>query len=289
MEELVSDRSWPGANVLSTRWRAKRTVKAQWVWDGHPYPAPGRITRGWASLGSSCRGETVSVSPRTGPDDQGGEPHAVPRRRRPTHPVRGGGDVPREPEDGDPMGPGREDLGNPDPRRSPEVPCERDPQVPRACRRGRTGLRQALPPVPTGADENPHSRSISCGRRGGEASRQSPTGVASPPCRVRRANASLCLWLLRAPAPCCGRDRRRSGDLALFRRALCQLSYPAPVGRGSHLAVLTGFEPAASALTGRRALQAAPQDHAAGGRMSVAVVCPQGSSNPRYRLERAAS
>jgi hypothetical protein len=23
-----------------------------------------------------------------------------------------------------------------------------------------------------------------------------------------------------------GRDRRRSGDLALFRRALCQLSYP---------------------------------------------------------------
>ena len=49
-----------------------------------------------------------------------------------------------------------------------------------------------------------------------------------------------------------GRDRRRSGDLALFRRALCQLSYPT--------AVLTGFEPAASGLTGRRALQTAPQD-----------------------------
>src|SRR5207253_6495668 len=52
-----------------------------------------------------------------------------------------------------------------------------------------------------------------------------------------------------------GRDRRRSGDLTLFRRALCQLSYPALfTGRlalrlpfGSR-AVLTGFEPAASAL-----------------------------------------
>ena len=48
------------------------------------------------------------------------------------------------------------------------------------------------------------------------------------------------------------------------------------------MAVLTGFEPAASALTGRRALQTAPQDHDAESR-------PQGSSNPRYRLERAAS
>src|SRR5207237_465765 len=51
-----------------------------------------------------------------------------------------------------------------------------------------------------------------------------------------------------------GRDRRRSGDLALFRRALYQLSYPT--------AVLTGFEPATSGLTGRRALQTAPQDPA---------------------------
>jgi len=48
-----------------------------------------------------------------------------------------------------------------------------------------------------------------------------------------------------------GRNRRRSGDLALFRRALYQLSYPT--------ADLTGFEPASSGLTGRRALQAAPQ------------------------------
>ena len=48
-----------------------------------------------------------------------------------------------------------------------------------------------------------------------------------------------------------GRDRRRSGDLALFRRALYRLSYPT--------ADLTGFEPATSGLTGRRALLAAPQ------------------------------
>ena len=49
-----------------------------------------------------------------------------------------------------------------------------------------------------------------------------------------------------------GRSRHRSDDLALFRRALYRLSYPT--------AVLTGFEPAASGLTGRRALQTAPQD-----------------------------
>ena len=45
-----------------------------------------------------------------------------------------------------------------------------------------------------------------------------------------------------------GRDRRRSGDLALFRRALYQLSYPTG-------ADLTGLEPATSTLTGWRALQ----------------------------------
>ena len=69
-----------------------------------------------------------------------------------------------------------------------------------------------------------------------------------------------------------GRDRRRSGDLALFRRALYQLSYPT--------AVLTRFELATSALTGRRALQAALQDQ---------MWHPQRDSNPCYRLERAAS
>src|SRR4029077_17371706 len=69
-----------------------------------------------------------------------------------------------------------------------------------------------------------------------------------------------------------GRDRRRSGDPTLFRRVLCRLSYPALFVRRARAdappalpflalhAVLTGFEPAASALTGRRALQTAPQD-----------------------------
>ena len=49
-------------------------------------------------------------------------------------------------------------------------------------------------------------------------------------------------------------------------------------------------EPAASALTGRRALQTAPQDQVPCFRTGrTGTVCPQGSSNPRYRLERAAS
>ena len=67
----------------------------------------------------------------------------------------------------------------------------------------------------------------------------------------------------------CGRDRRRSGDLPLFRRSLCQLSYPTmetvspslPHRPVRQLAVPTGFEPATSGLTGRRALQTAPRDH----------------------------
>jgi hypothetical protein len=57
-----------------------------------------------------------------------------------------------------------------------------------------------------------------------------------------------------------GRDRHRSGDLTLFRRALYQLSYPTNVRGTNPAAVLTGFEPATSGLTGRRALQTAPQD-----------------------------
>ena len=95
----------------------------------------------------------------------------------------------------------------------------------------------------------------------------------------------------RASRCCGGRDRRRSGDPTLFRRVLCRLSYPAGCGRaGAPSAVLTGFEPAASALTGRRALQTAPQDQVAPpGFAPDELTCPQGSSNPRYRLERAAS
>ena len=70
-----------------------------------------------------------------------------------------------------------------------------------------------------------------------------------------------------------GRRRHRSVDPALFRRVLYRLSYPT--------AVLTGFEPAASGLTGRRALQTAPQD--------PFFWHPQRDSNPCCRLERAVS
>ena len=64
-----------------------------------------------------------------------------------------------------------------------------------------------------------------------------------------------------------GPDRRRSGDLTIFSRALYQLSYRAiegrtPLGEKTHpfgwvlqRATLTGLEPATSAVTGRRANQ----------------------------------
>ena len=69
-----------------------------------------------------------------------------------------------------------------------------------------------------------------------------------------------------------------------------QLSYPADEAFAETSAVLTGFEPAASTLTGWRALQTAPQDQASV-RDSLAHgdACPQRDSNPCYRLERAAS
>jgi hypothetical protein len=51
-------------------------------------------------------------------------------------------------------------------------------------------------------------------------------------------------------------------------------------------AVLTGFEPATSTLTGWRALLAALQDHAA---LAGRQRCPQRDSNPCRRLERAVS
>ncbi len=81
-----------------------------------------------------------------------------------------------------------------------------------------------------------------------------------------------------------GQGRGRTADLPLFRRTLVPTELPAPVqpscqtrpnqvaptgeinimltSTGGASAVLTGFEPATSALTGRRELQASPQDHA---------------------------
>ena len=70
-----------------------------------------------------------------------------------------------------------------------------------------------------------------------------------------------------------------------------QLSYltlaaPTPAAAPPSRAVLTGFEPATSTLTGWRALRAALQDHAA---LAGRQQCPQRDSNPCRRLERAVS
>src|SRR3954470_21385427 len=72
-----------------------------------------------------------------------------------------------------------------------------------------------------------------------------------------------------------GRNRRRSGDLPLFRRSLCQLSYPTEI----LVAVPTGFEPATSGLTGRRALQTAPRDQHPSRGWSNLAPPPGGRSN----------
>ncbi len=101
-----------------------------------------------------------------------------------------------------------------------------------------------------------------------------------------------------APAGACGgRDRRRSGDLPLFRRTLCQLSYSTEcdMERVAHhirneaakwqpRAVPTGLEPATSGLTGRRELQL---HH--GTRSSIYIQHPQRDSNPCRHLERVMS
>ena len=67
-----------------------------------------------------------------------------------------------------------------------------------------------------------------------------------------------------------------------------QLSYLADVRTaGGARAVLTGLEPATSALTGRRALQLLHRTWS--GTHADCRSCPQRDSNPCYRLERAAS
>jgi hypothetical protein len=60
-----------------------------------------------------------------------------------------------------------------------------------------------------------------------------------------------------------GQGRGRTADLPLFRRTLVPTELPDldDVALGATSAVLTGFEPATSTLTGWRALHAALQDH----------------------------
>ena len=62
-----------------------------------------------------------------------------------------------------------------------------------------------------------------------------------------------------------GQGQGRTADLPLFRRTLIPTELPDLAGNPSEAspgipAVLTGFEPATSTLTGWRALQAALQD-----------------------------
>jgi hypothetical protein len=90
-------------------------------------------------------------------------------------------------------------------------------------------------------------------------------------------------------AICGGQGRDRTADLAVFSRTLYRLSYlPSRPGLrveslGPTPAVPTGFEPATSALTGRRAQPSC----STGPRCSL--LCPQRSSNPRRHLERVVS
>jgi hypothetical protein len=84
-----------------------------------------------------------------------------------------------------------------------------------------------------------------------------------------------------------GQGRGRTADLPLFRRTLIPTELPDLAGALPGRAVLTGFEPATSTLTGWRALRAALQDHLY--RPPPGEQCPQRDSNPCRRLERAVS
>src|SRR5258708_12883644 len=89
-----------------------------------------------------------------------------------------------------------------------------------------------------------------------------------------------------------GQGRCRTADLPLFRRTLVPTELPdlgwapGPDGprRRPALAVLTGFEPATSTLTGWRALPAALQDHAT---LAGSQQCTHHASTPPLPLDRA--
>ena len=90
-----------------------------------------------------------------------------------------------------------------------------------------------------------------------------------------------------------GQGRDRTGDLPLFRRTLVPTELPGRKARcaSPNLATLTGLEPATSAVTGRRANQLRHRAllYCSLLRRSPRSAYPLRDSNPRYRLERAAS
>ncbi len=148
--------------------------------------------------------------------------------------------------------------------------------------RSRPRRRGALPPccapdcretrcLPTGALGVAR---VPCGSRKGSAARNHGSPVLTRQHRVSTWNpggrgVSLLEHRMRRPGTACrpgrlrygGWGRDRTGDLSLFRRSLVPTELPShAVHRNELQAVLTGFEPAASTLTGWRALQTAPQD-----------------------------
>src|SRR6266508_1963837 len=87
-----------------------------------------------------------------------------------------------------------------------------------------------------------------------------------------------------------GQGRDRTAEPSGFQPDALPTELPARAGRGlrpeppARDAVPTGFEPATSALTGRRA-----QPSCSTGPCAGSLLCPQRSSNPRRNLERVVS
>src|ERR1700761_8259294 len=125
-------------------------------------------------------------------------------------------------------------------RRHPASPCLRRPARPKAPRPRRTSPRH-------GIGRRPHS-----------------ARKLDKRCALRAVGAPrFHLVRFRWSEVVCGQGRGRTADLPLFRRTLVPTELPdlGDVALGATSAVLTGFEPATSTLTGWRALHAALQDH----------------------------
>jgi hypothetical protein len=119
-----------------------------------------------------------------------------------------------------------------------------------------------------GTGTNPHCPGLSSGRA---APRSHSLGDTREPARklarrcAHRADGApgSIRRRFRRSERICGQGRGRTADLPLFRRTLVPTELPdlGDVALGATSAVLTGFEPATSTLTGWRALHAALQDH----------------------------